>query len=337
MTSLLQSISRIYKLNIPNIFYWSPKITLPRILSCHFRWLAILMPIKSLKNGLFKLAYFFEKRCYHNIKLRLKKDFSAELTQIATNYQRQYVKNQTVWYSWWQGMDAAPKLVKACIKQMQQQFPKGTQFINIDQYNFEEYVTLTPRILDLFKTGNMTHAHFSDQLRMNLLAKHGGIWLDATLWMNHKQDREIFDIPFFSYRAMKSLPIASDHGMMQGNWQLYLLGGTNTYFYQALKILNDAYWQRYSKVMHYLQLDKMIDILFEVLPESAKDMQKLPMHNHDPGDLLAGGYPDSLSQIATDQVMADIANDFSFIKLSWKIQVPEKRDGHLTIFGKLVK
>ena len=66
-------------------------------------------------------------------------------------------------------------------------------------------------------------------------------------------------------------------------------------------------------------------------------MQNLPMHNHDPGDLLAGGYPDSLSQIATDQVMADIANDFSFIKLSWKIQVPEKRDGYLTVFGELVK
>lgn len=337
MISLLQAITRIYKLNIPNIFYWSPKITLPRILSCHFRWLAILMPIKPLKNGLFRLAYFFEKRCYRNVKSRLKKDFSEELTEIAVNYQRQYVKNQTVWYSWWQGMDEAPELVKACIKQMQQQFPKGTQFINIDQYNYETYVTLTPRVLDLFRTGKMTHAQFSDQLRVTLLAMHGGIWLDATLWVNHKQDETIFDAPFFSYRAMKTLPIASDHGMSQGNWQLYLLGGTNIYFYQALKILNDAYWQRYSKVMHYLQLDKMIDLVFEVLPELITDMETLPLHRYDPGDLLAGGYPDSLSQIATDQTMANIANDFSFIKLSWKIQIPKKQDDRLTVFGELLK
>ena len=61
MKNMFQSITRIYKLNIPNIFYWSPKITAPRILSCHFRWLAIMVPVKPLKNGLFQIAFFFEK------------------------------------------------------------------------------------------------------------------------------------------------------------------------------------------------------------------------------------------------------------------------------------
>lgn len=86
MKNMFQSITRIYKLNIPNIFYWSPKITVPRILSCHFRWLAIVMPVKHLKNSLFKIAFFFEKICYENVKSRLKKDFSAELSAISDNY-----------------------------------------------------------------------------------------------------------------------------------------------------------------------------------------------------------------------------------------------------------
>lgn len=337
MKSILKSITRIYKLNIPNVFYWSPKVTFPRILSCHFRWLAIIIPLKSIKNGLFKIAFFFEKICYRQVKLRLKKDFSAELSEIASHYQKREVINQTVWYSWWQGLDNAPELVKACIQQMQQQFPSGTKFINIDCSNFTDYVDLAPKILNLFKSGKMTHAHFSDQLRINLLAKHGGIWLDATLWVNQEQELAIFDLPFFSYRAKKSLPISSDHGTDQGNWQLYLLGGTNTYLYEALKIVNDAYWERYSKVIHYLQLDKMIELVFEALPELSAEMQKLPLHDYDPGDILAGGYQYSLSQVATTDEMAKIGKDFGFIKLSWKIAVPEKQGGQRTVYGALIK
>lgn len=337
MKNMFQSITRIYKLNIPNIFYWSRKITLPRILSCHFRWLAIVMPVKPLKNGLFKLAFFFEKICYQNVKSRFKKDFSEEISAISANYQRREVKNQTVWYSWWQGMTTAPEVVKICIKQMKQQFPSGTTFINVDHSNFTDYVALSPKILELFESGKMTNAQFSDQLRVNLLARHGGIWMDATLWVNQKQEQTIFDLPFFSYRAKKSLPISSDHGTNQGNWQLYFLGGTNTYFYEALKIINDAYWQRYSKVIHYLQLDKMIDLIFEALPELSREMQNLPLHDYDPGDMLAGGYRYSLSQLATDEIITQISKDFEFVKLSWKIQVPKERDDQLTVYGALFK
>lgn len=337
MKNMFQSITRIYKLNIPNIFYWSPKITFPRILSCHFRWLAIVMPVKPLKNGLFKMAFFFEKICYENVKSRLKKDFSEEFSTISDNYQRREVKNKTVWYSWWQGMESAPELVTTCIQQMQKQFPSDTTFINVDSSNFTNYVDLQPRILELFESGKITNAQFSDQLRINLLAKHGGIWMDATLWVNQKQEQSIFDLPFFSYRAKKSLPISSDHGTCQGDWQLYFLGGTNTYLYEALKTVNDAYWQRYSKVIHYLQLDKMIDLTFEALPELSADMRKLPLHNYDPGDMLAGGYHYSLSQIATEEMTTQVSKDFEFVKLSWKIQVPKIRDGQLTIYGTLIK
>lgn len=39
--------------------------------------------------------------------------------------------------------------------------------------------------------------------------------------------------------------------------------------------MNDAYWNRYSKVMHYLQLDKIIDLIFEDLPELSEEMKKI--------------------------------------------------------------
>ena len=336
MGGMYKSIIRIYKLNIPNIFYWSPKLTLPRFISCHLRWLASIIPFKWTKSGLYKIAFFFEKICYSQVKHHLKKALSKEFSEISMNYQERQVKNQTVWYSWWQGMDNAPNVVKNCIKQMQKQLPQGTKFINIDQTNFKEYVSLRPEILDLFLSEKMTNAQFSDQIRVNLLAMHGGIWVDATLWLNKEFTNDIFNYPFLSYRAKKSLPIASDHGISQGNWQLYFLGGTNTYFYEALKVLNDAYWQRYTKVIHYLQLDNLIDLALDCLPELAKEMKKLPVHSHDPGDFLAGGYKYQLADKATTAIMTDVNIDFDLIKLSWKFEPPKEIDGYLTVYGELI-
>ena len=333
---MYKSIIRIYKLNIPNIFYWSPKLTLPRFISCHLRWLASIIPFKWTKSGLYKIAFFFEKICYSQVKHHLKKALSKEFSEISMNYQERQVKNQTVWYSWWQGMDNAPNVVKNCIKQMQKQLPQGTKFINIDPTNFKEYVSLRPEILDLFLSEKMTNAQFSDQIRVNLLAMHGGIWVDATLWLNKEFTNDIFNYPFLSYRAKKSLPIASDHGISQGNWQLYFLGGTNTYFYEALKVLNDAYWQRYTKVIHYLQLDNLIDLALDCLPELAKEMKKLPVHSHDPGDFLAGGYKYQLADKATTAIMTDVNIDFDLIKLSWKFEPPKEIDGYLTVYGELI-
>ena len=337
MGGMYKSIIRIYKLNIPNIFYWSPKLTVPRIISCHLRWLAIIIPFKWAKSGLYKMAFFFEKICYRQVKRHLKKALSIELSEISRNYQERQVENKTVWYSWWQGMDNAPEVVKNCIQQMQKQFPPGTKFINIDQTNFKEYVSLRPEILDLFLSEKMTNAQFSDQIRINLLAMHGGIWVDATLWINQQVTSDIFDYPFLSYRAKKSLPIASDHGVSQGDWQLYFLGGTNTYFYEALKVLNDAYWQRYTKVIHYLQLDKLIDLTFDCLPELAQEMDKLPIYSQDPGDFLSGGYKYKLSDKATTTIMTEVENDFGLIKLSWKFEPPKKNGELLTIYGSLLK
>ena len=66
-------------------------------------------------------------------------------------------------------------------------------------------------------------------------------------------------------------------------------------------------------------------------------MKRLSLHSYDPGDLLAGGYQYSISELATENIMEDINRDFGVIKLSWKIQVPEDYDDQLTVYGTIVR
>ena len=60
------------------------------------------------------------------------------------------------------------------------------------------------KFLELFESGKMTQAHFSDQLRINLLAKYGGIWVDATLLIIQKQDETIFDSNMLHFGSIGS-------------------------------------------------------------------------------------------------------------------------------------
>ena len=66
-------------------------------------------------------------------------------------------------------------------------------------------------------------------------------------------------------------------------------------------------------------------------------MEKLPIHSHDPGDFLAGGYKYQLADKATTAIMTEVKNDFDLIKLSWKFEPPKKNGDFMTIYGNFLK
>ena len=82
-----------------------------------------------------------------------------------------------VWLMWTQGLAAAPPVVKACYRSWQQLNPDWN-VIFLDETNLEDYLG----------TGFLSRYHgvapqaFSDLVRINLLARYGGVWSDATCY-----------------------------------------------------------------------------------------------------------------------------------------------------------
>ena len=86
-----------------------------------------------------------------------------------------------VWWCWLQGLDNAPDIVKACLRSLQRHLPKDYEIRIIDEHNWKEWVTLPQYIVEKRSAGRIPAALFSDLLRLELLIKYGGTWIDATV------------------------------------------------------------------------------------------------------------------------------------------------------------
>ncbi len=79
-------------------------------------------------------------------------------------------------FSYWaQGEQAAPPLVKMCLSELRKMNPDADVHV-LDQDSFRYFVSI-PEATTRRLARNQTH--FSDILRVSLLARYGGVWSDA--------------------------------------------------------------------------------------------------------------------------------------------------------------
>lgn len=92
------------------------------------------------------------------------------------------VNDGPIWVLWWQGLELAPVRVKACVDSIKRN-AAGRDVIVITKDNVSEYTDLPDYAFRKLAEGEITLTHFSDILRFNLLKLHGGLWMDATLYV----------------------------------------------------------------------------------------------------------------------------------------------------------
>ena len=132
-----------------------------------------------------------------------------------------------IWFLWLQGLDSAPLVVKNCYESWIKHNPDW-EFIFLDESNISDYVDLLEH--------NITKPAFSDLLRVNLLAKYGGVWVDATCFCMKPLNDWLFDnmqSGFFAFdRPVPSRMVAS--------W--FLAGDKYNYIISTLKNKANTYW-----------------------------------------------------------------------------------------------
>ena len=94
-----------------------------------------------------------------------------------------------IWILWLQGFAAAPYLVKQCLRSWQRHNP-GWKIVLLDGNNFSEYVNLDEIIGRNRST--ITMQALSNVIRINLLVKFGGVWVDATCFCCRPLDEWIW-------------------------------------------------------------------------------------------------------------------------------------------------
>lgn len=152
---------------------------------------------------------------------------------------------------WAQGFDQAPPLVQLCVAQMRRVIPKG-QLVELTAENLHEYLEVPEVVVS--RTQEF-RAHFSDIIRVGLLAKHGGVWLDATTWIDQDPSaflaKQIEPTGFFAYRYS------------QARLSSWLLASSPENYVAALlyEALCD-YWSAHTELVGYFMFHELFEVLF---------------------------------------------------------------------------
>lgn len=183
--------------------------------------------------------------------------------------------NQPIWVCWLDGIGRAPLLVQKCVSSIKKN--AGNHPVNmITQDNYTEFVTLPEYIIEKKEKGLIGTAHFSDVLRVCLLAQYGGIWLDATIYCKEKIPDNYFENDFFT---CKSEP--SDVGCVSRNqWTTFCLGGTKgCIMFRVLRNFFFEYWKKEDCAIDYLFFDDAIEVARECVPEINHLIEAVPYNN----------------------------------------------------------
>lgn len=107
-----------------------------------------------------------------------------------------------IWVLWWQGLENAPVIVQRCVESIQKNAGKHP-FHLLSKDNLSQYIQLSDFIKQKVDSGAITLTHLSDIIRMALLAKYGGFWIDSTVYVT--KPIMGYDLPFYSIRQHDSL------------------------------------------------------------------------------------------------------------------------------------
>lgn len=324
-------LKSIYKLNIPNLFTTPMYISIPRVMSCHLRWLATLLPQLSSLLG---LAYTIE----HRASQRTETWVEMVCQKLLKNIDLERVEgvdraNRVIWTAWWQGEEEAPEIVKSCIKRMRD-MSSDAKVIVIDSANYMDYVSLPDFILELKDSGRMSMAHFSDILRTCILSEYGGLWIDSTIWLHRPIEAAAFDKRIYSVKFTASAIVKADWGYPDILFFMCIMGGTNRYFYKLIYDMLIEIWNVQKNVVNYLIFDKVVRVLYRRVPAYKLDIDTNVVQ--DELEIISGENRFNLRSVLSKQDFCVFVDSRRYTKLTYKFIYPKEIDGQKTLYGWMV-
>ena len=207
----------------------------------------------------YSLDFYLKKYLY--VLDILKKEIAQDAENLHTDH---------IWTMWLQ--DEIPEICEMCIKTIKKYYPTANV---ITEKNVSQYVEIPNYIWEKYKNGTMLPCHFSDFIRVCLLDKYGGTWIDATCFLTMKIPKHIVKSDFFVLKNSE----------MDGISNYFLHSTTNNYLIKAIKIFLLEYWKQEETAINYfffhlfLQLliknDKTAKTIFENSPISLNLNTKL--------------------------------------------------------------
>lgn len=234
--------------------------------------------------------------------------------------------DRKIWIMWWQGEDTAPTLVRKCLESIRAN-ANGAQVIVITEDNYRNYIELPSYIIEKHRKGYISMAQLSDIMRVYLISRHGGLWLDATIYCSQPIPEEIFKLPFYTYHThTKKTPFVQNNMI-----HCFIMGGIpDSKLLVYVKEMLSDYWRKHDVIVDYYLLDYTIMLAYWTYDDIRSMIDALPYTSealYDLVEILDKPY----DKEETDRILSSTL----FSKLRWDKKFRTEEEGKKTTYAVL--
>lgn len=241
-----------------------------------------------------------------------------DMAPAARKYEASFEKDPNwkpkIFVFWAQGFENAPPIVQAAHEQLLK-LHEPDEVVSLDMGNVRDWVEFPDYVWSRAED-NLTS--FSDLLRAELLATHGGIWIDSTcipaVRLHDKFEELTAGSGLFAFR--KNQPEAIS------NW--FLMAQPGNYNMRLLRDAIHLYWRVFDKSIYYFYFHQIFRFLYKLDPRfhalwNKGTMPRVEVHG------LQARMHQALADQSVDELMA-----LNFVhKLTYKVNREKLEPGSI--------
>ncbi len=217
-----------------------------------------------------------------------------------------------IWFSWLQGMDNAPEIVKACLASQKEHLP-DYEFRIVDLDNFRQWVELPEYVERKFCKGLIPPASYSDLLRLALLKKYGGVWMDASVYCsgfgNDKLRSRWESIMSSGFTVFRYFRRGHREASGLSNWFIAAVPD-HVVVVSVLDMLL-AYWRDFDCLVDYYVFHQFLGLALREFPEVVANMPRENSYH----SILLG---DALGRTFREEDWKDLVEHVSIHKMNYR-------------------
>lgn len=183
---------------------------------------------------------------------------------------------EPIWVLWWQGEASMPPIIQLCQKSKLKN-ANGHEVILLTQDNVKQYIEFPEYVWEQFDAGKIRIQHLADMIRVQLIWRYGGIWLDASVFCSRQFSDMEFSSKLFSIKQKNNRKFISEC-----RWTTFAIGGQKGHVLFAF--LNEFFIE-YCKTgrpfIDYFMFDCGIALAYRHIYQVRTDIDCIPASNSD--------------------------------------------------------
>lgn len=239
-------------------------------------------------------------------------------------------EKQQIFTFWDRGFAKAPDIVKICHESLLEHYdPRRETVVTLTEQNLAHYIDVPGHLMDAYRNGFLSKTHLSDYIRAKLLCEHGGLWVDATVFLTKDLEHDrVFGRDFFTFQRKDSLP-----GDITSRWTCFFMGGKRQF--PLLRLLTEfweEYWRREEMLLTYLLTDHVFYLGYQYNGEIWRALESCPRLK-----LEIDALQNALNTPFDRTKFTELTRTDPICKLSYKLPLIAERQGRMTCYDWLKK